>query len=362
MNNNKKNKGPWVQRFSIILMSFILGVLLFWLLGFIMRDIGSLRGPDLSKVQAKYVDAELVEQQKSLKESLDSNKENIRNKEEQRKILKDSTDNLQNTISQLLSIQKQSIEKNLDFSSENQQTLTDSQRLFLENQRQYQALNKEIAELTSQKHKVEKELASISKEIDKQHRFAQKEYNDLRTKHRLKVAALKLAVLVPIFLISAWFFIKKRSGGYGPIVYATFIAVFLKISIVVHEHFPSRYLKYIALLVIVGIVLKLLVHLLKRIVSPKKDWLVKQYREAYDKHICPLCGKPILTGPLRYVAVTKQKGLILAGQGTEAGKQEIYTCPSCGTELYEKCDKCNDIRHSLLPFCEHCGNEKLNWS
>ena len=40
-------------------------------------------------------------------------KENIRNRQEQRDILKDSTDNLQNTINQLLSIQKQSLEKGL---------------------------------------------------------------------------------------------------------------------------------------------------------------------------------------------------------------------------------------------------------
>ncbi|MHC4105255.1 MAG: double zinc ribbon domain-containing protein, partial [Planctomycetota bacterium] len=45
-----------------------------------------------------------------------------------------------------------------------------------------------------------------------------------------------------------------------------------------------------------------------------------------------------------------------------ASEQQLYTCPACGTELYEKCDKCSDIRHSLLPFCEHCGNEKANWS
>jgi len=151
---------------------------------------------------------------------------------------------------------------------------------------------------------------------------------------------------------------KKRSKAYGPIIYAMFIAVFLKISLVAHEYFPRKYFKYIAILVIIGIVLKLLVYLLKRVVSPKKTWLVKQYQEAYDKSLCPICGKPIRIGPLRYAIGGKGKGLVLAGQGIEASKQQVYTCPSCGTELYEKCNKCSDIRHSLLPFCEHCGNEK----
>ena len=360
MSENKKFKGPWIQRAFIVFLSLVLGVLLYWLLGFITRDIGSLRGPDFSKVRAEYVDAQLVKKQEDLKESLDGIRENIRNKQEQQSILKDSTDSLQNTINQLLSIQKQSIEKKLEFSAENQQTLTENQTFFLQNQRQYQALNKEIAELTRQQRQVEKELASVSKQIRTQHDLARTEYSRLMTKHRWKVAALKLAVMIPIFLIAAWFFTKKRTGTYWPIVYAAFIAVFVRISLVVHEYFPRKYFKYIALLVIVGIVLKLLVYLIKMIVSPKKDWILKQYQEAYDKALCPICSKPVRTGPLRYAVGRKRKGLILAGQGAEAAEQQLYTCPSCGTQLYEKCDKCSDIRHSLLPFCEHCGNEKAD--
>ncbi len=358
MSENKKLKGPWVQHLGIIFLSLILGVLLFWLLGFLTKDIGSLRGPDFSKVQADYVDAELVRRQRSLKESLDVIKNNIRNKREQQAILKDSTNSLQNTINQLLSIQKQNIEGNLTLSDEQQQRLVESQALFLENQKQYLALNTEIAGLTSQQHQLERELASVSGQINEQRTSARNEYNKIMSKHRLKVAALKLAVIVPIFLISAWFFIKKRSGMFGPIIYATFIAVFIRISLVVYEYFPRRYFKYIALLVIIAVVLRLLLYLLKRIAAPKKDWILKHHQEAYDKGICPICGKPIRIGPLRYAIGHKRRGLVLAGQGGQVCKQELYTCPSCGTELYEKCDKCGDIRHSLLPFCEHCGNEK----
>jgi predicted RNA-binding Zn-ribbon protein involved in translation (DUF1610 family) len=358
MSENKKLKGTFVQRFFIILLSLVLGVLLFWLLGFVTDEIGSLRGPDFSKVRAKYVDKALMNQQKALKDGLDAIKEDVRNQTEQQGILKDSTNNLQNTINQLLSIQKQSIEKNLVFPEENQQTLIESQSIFLENQRQYQALNQKIAELTKQQRLQEKELAGVSNEIKEQERAADEEYRKLMNRHRLKVAALKLAVLVPIFLISAWLFIKKRSKTYGPIIYALFIAIFLKISFVAHEYFPRRYFKYIAILVILGIVLKLLVYLLKRVTSPKKVWVVKQRQEAYDKNVCPICGKPIRIGPLRYTTGGKGKGLVLAGQGAEALKQHVYICPSCGTELYQNCKRCNEIRHSLLPFCEHCGDEK----
>ncbi|HUS71928.1 MAG TPA: hypothetical protein VMY06_02595 [Sedimentisphaerales bacterium] len=358
MSEKKKFKGPWIQRAFIMLLGVVLAVLLYWLLGFITKDIGSLRGPDFSKVQAEYVDAQLVKKQEDLKESLEGIRENIRNKREQQSILRDSTDSLQNTINQLLSIQKQSIERNLDFSEENQRNLTESQTVFLENQRQYLALNKEIAEQTSQQHQVKKEENSVSKQLKTQRNLASSKYSGLMTRHRWKLAALKLAVLIPIFLITAWFFTKKRTGAYWPVVYAAFIAAFVRISLIVHEYFPKKYFKYIALAVIIAIVLRLLVYMIKRIVSPKKDWILKQYQEAYDKALCPICGKPIRVGPLRYAVGRKRKAFILAGQGAEVTKQQLYTCPSCGTELYGKCDKCSNIRHSLLPFCEHCGNEK----
>jgi predicted RNA-binding Zn-ribbon protein involved in translation (DUF1610 family) len=204
---------------------------------------------------------------------------------------------------------------------------------------------------------VEKDLASVSKQVRTQQDLARTKYNGLMTKHRWKLAAWKLAVMIPIFLITAWIFVKKRTGPFWPIVYAAFIAAFVRISLIVHEYFPKKYFKYIALAVIIAIILRLLVYMIKRIVAPKKDWILKQYQEAYDKAICPICGKPIRVGPLRYAIGRKRKGLILAGQGAEVTKQQLYTCPSCGTELYGKCDKCSDIRHSLLPFCEHCGNK-----
>ncbi len=361
MSENKKLKGTWVQRFFIIVLGVILGVLLFWLLSFLTDDIGSIRGPDKGQVRARHVDAALDEKLKSLNETLNDVKRNISNRREQQEILKTSTDSLQNTINQLLSIEKLNIEKNRTLSDDQQQILSQTQTMFMENQNEYQDLNKEVFDLTEQQYQLEKERDSISTQIRTQEVPAQEEYDLLESRHRWKVAALKLAVMIPLFLISAWFFIKKRSGTFAPIVYAVFIAAFVRISMIVDEYFPRKYFKYIALLVVLGIVLKLLICLIKTIISPKEDRILKQRQEAYDKNICPSCNKPIRIGPLRYIVSRKKASLVLAGQAGQAPKQEIYTCPTCGTQLYEKCSNCSDIRHSLLPFCEHCGNEKTDW-
>ncbi|MFC1781504.1 hypothetical protein ACFLZ8_04520 [Planctomycetota bacterium] len=361
MSENKILKGTWWQRFFIIVLGLILGVLLFWLLGFLTEDIGSLPGPDFSQVRARFVDTTLEEKEKSLEEILADVKVNIKNKREQQDIINNSTENLQNTINQLLSIEKQNIEQNLTLSSEQLQILTQSQAMFIKNQEQYQVLNTEIFDLSEQQRQLDKDLTLFSGQIETQLNSAQYENNQLQRKHRLKMAVLKLAVVIPLFLISAWFFIRKRSGVFGPIVYAVFIAALIRISLIVHEYFPRKYFKYIALLVVLGIILKLLICLLKTVVSPKESRILKQHQEAYDKSNCPSCNKPIRIGPLRYAVSRKQVGLFLAEQGGQIHKQEVYNCPSCGTQLYEKCDKCSDIRHSLLPFCEHCGNEKANW-
>ena len=359
---NKVPEAPWLQWLAVVVLSLILGVLLFWLLGFVTDDIGSLPGPDFAGVQARYIDGQLAARQKSLKENLEGIEDTIKNKRQQQDILKSSTDNLQNTLNQLLLIQRQNVEKGGTPPAEQQQALVESQTLFLENQKQYLAMNQEISELASRQYELQKELASISMQVDKQNASARKEYDRMMGRQRLKVAALKLAVMVPVFLISAWLFTRKRSGLFRPVVYAAFIAVFIRMLLVVHEYFPRRYFKYIALLVIIAIVLRLLIYLLKRIASPKKDWILKRHQEAYDKGVCPVCRKPIRVGPLRYLTGGRRQWPALAGQGAESYKPKAYTCPSCGTVLYGTCSQCSDIRHLLLPFCEHCGSEKTDWS
>jgi hypothetical protein len=176
MNDNKKFKGTWLQRSFIIFLGLVLGILLYWLLGFITKDIDSIRGPVRSKVEQKYVQPELLKNQKSLNRKLTVIKQNMANKQRDQQVLKDSTDNLQKTINQLLAIQKLNVERDLTLPEQQQQILLDSQTMFLENQKQYQALNKEIAGLTKRQRQLEKESASVSKKIGRQRVQGRKEF------------------------------------------------------------------------------------------------------------------------------------------------------------------------------------------
>jgi hypothetical protein len=359
MEAKRTAKGSLGVRFFIMLLGIVLGVLFFWLLSFVERDIGRTKGPIWDDIRREYVSEELDDQQKSLSKEVEVLKRKILTQTEQQRLLGSSTSSLQNTITQLLSIQKESLVKNVEFTEKSKQTLQESQSTFLENQLKFQAYNKEIAGLTQNQRSKEDLLAEVKERIAVKECDGREEYNRLDDKHRLKVAALKLTFLVPMFLLVSFLFMKYRASAYWALVWAGFIATFIKIAIVTQKYFPAKYFKYIALFVVIGIVLRILIYLVRMIVSPKKDLLIKQYQQHYDKCICPVCSKPIRTGPLRFIGGLGKRGPMMAGQSVDAEQQE-YACPSCGTGLYSKCDKCGDVRHTLLPYCEHCGTEKAD--
>ena len=126
-----------------------------------------------------------------------------------------------------------------------------------------------------------------------------------------------------------------------------------------HEHFPRKYFKYVLIVVAIVVVARVLVYLLRVMAYPKMDYLLKQYREAYERFLCPVCGFPIRRGPLRYLFWTRStvKKLQLAPEARMA-PEETYVCPSCATRLFEECESCRKVRHSLLPACVHCAAEK----
>jgi prefoldin subunit 5 len=357
METKQKAKGSWGVRFFIIVLGIVLGVLLFWALTFIEQDVGNIKGPDAQKVRAEFIDKSLDEQRESLTKEINRLDDKIDTLNEQLDNLKNSTRDYQNTINQLLPIQKQSIEQGVEFPAESRQALSRVQAAFLENQSLIQDLNKQISDQTLVRQDKRAELTDLNETIQPLNEEYQKELSRLRTVHKWKVAAIKLAVLLPIFIAASVFFMKYRTGAYWPLVWAAFVASFLKVAFVARECFPKPYFRYIAILVIIAIVLRMLVYLIRMIIAPKKDLLIKQYQQYYDKYLCPVCTKPIKAGPLRY-AGWKKKTTVLAPQGADLDQQQSYTCPSCGTNLYDKCGSCGKIRHTLLPYCEHCGSEK----
>ncbi len=135
---DKKSKETWIHRFAIWLFTLVLTVLAFWVLGFFVDDIRSIRGPDYATIEKKFVDKNLVAKQTALAEQIADLTRRIDNQTEKQHIVGDSSLNLQQTINQLLELRKQGIEKGIAFSHAEQVNFTNSLNLFLDNQRKYQ--------------------------------------------------------------------------------------------------------------------------------------------------------------------------------------------------------------------------------
>lgn len=355
----RSGKGPWVHRFLVHLFTVALGLLVYWLLGFVIDDIGSWPGPVYSDVEERLLDRELVDKDRALHETIRETERKAANRRSEQEILRDSADSSQRTMNQLLEFQKLSIQKGGSRSAEEQKALADSEELFLTNQREYQRLNQEIARLSEELRQLQAEQAELNKTLEKKREPIREEYDRLVRAHELKMAALKLAALAPFLIAGVVLFLKRRGSLYAPLVYAFGAAVLLKVGMVMHEYFPARYFKYVLILACLAVVLRALIYLLRMIAFPKTDWLLKQYREAYEAFLCPVCEYPIRRGPLKYLVWTRRSIRKLAIPAAARDEMDQpYTCPTCGTRLFEECPSCHAVRHSLLPVCEKCGAEK----
>ncbi|MBU4200543.1 MAG: hypothetical protein KKG09_08580 [Verrucomicrobia bacterium] len=358
MKTDAKSKGTWIHRFAIQLFTLVLAVLVFWVLGFFVEDIQSIKGPDYTSIEKKYLDKQLVTKQSALEKQIADLTRQIENQTEKQRVVGDGSRNLQQTINQLLELQKIGLQKNVAFSGTEQANFTSSLNLFLDNQKKYQELSQAVSDMLERKQGLVRDKEQAEQEIEKQRQPARDEFNRLSNKHRLKLAFFQLAILVPILIVAATVMIKKRSSIYFPLFLAFGAATLVKVALVVHEYFPSKYFKYILIGGLLLVVAWLLVYFIRAIAFPKAQWLIKQYREAYERFLCPVCEYPIRIGPRRFLFWTRRTVNKMVVPTERGDQEEKYTCPSCGSGLFEECSSCHKIRHVMLPHCSHCGTEK----
>lgn len=359
MTQTRKGGGPWTHRLLVYGFSLAFGVLVYWLLNFIVRDIATWPGPDYQQVEKSILDQKIVAEVESLRTRIEEAERAIGSRKQRQEVLRDSTSNSEKTMNQLLELQKLTLQKGVTPSSEEVKAFAESQRLFLANQAKYQEMNEQIASLNETLGDLRNKERDAQKIVETQRPAIQKQYETLHSRHQLKLAGFKLAVLIPLLAVAVWLFVKHRGALYAPLIYGFGLAVILKVTLVMHEHFPRRYFKYILIAAALLLVGRILVYLLRSVAYPKTEWLLKQYREGYERFLCPVCAYPIRSGALRNQCLTHSGGKKLNASAADApGAEEPYVCPVCATALFEECPNCNGMRHSLLPACIHCGAQK----
>lgn len=350
------------MRWGAFLLSTLLMFLFIWLSGFALQDIGNIEGPDYQLALSEHVDASALQRAAGLRRQISDLRRAVEGRQELQQDLRRSTDNARSTMQQMIELQRLRLRQGSAASAAQSEALATSQQRFLEAQERFESANAEIASSNATRFGLEQELREEEAAIEHREAPARAAYQQRLQAHRFRVAAWKLAFIVPLFLLAAWLFQRHRQSAYRPILLAALVATFWQVGQVMFEHFPRDYFKYIAIVAAIAIVLAFLVVLLRKAMRPDRDLLLTRYREAYRAHTCPICAFPIARGPLRFALWTR-KGPRLPVASAElapapAADDAPYSCPSCGTTLFEACAACGGQRHVLLPFCEHCGDER----
>jgi predicted RNA-binding Zn-ribbon protein involved in translation (DUF1610 family) len=360
MGNKQHPKTPVHHYVYVYLATFVLTLLFIWMLDFILSDINRIPGPDFTTSAEKFVNSTLVEKKKSLEKQQAETETLINNEKESQHILEADAGNSQETMNQLISVHRLNIENGVKPTKVEQQSMAESQARFLDKQKEFQSANERIATLTEQSNSQRSEIRSLDETLETQYQQARSEFATISQTHRMKIASIQLLFLVPFLLLVTWLTYRWKDNQFAPILRALLLAALVETGITIHTYFPSEIFKYIALVAAILVVLYWLVWLISIQTRPRLEWLLRQYREAYTMRKCPVCGYPIEQGPFRFVIWIKGRPIPLANR-TETSVDEsnkAYTCPACGTGVYEKCDSCGQIRHSLLPNCLHCGAGK----
>ncbi len=220
MKTQAASKGPWMHRFAIRLFTIVLAILIFWVLGFLVEDIRSIRGPDYATIEKAHLDQDLVAQREALERQVADLTRQIQNQTDRQRVVGDSSRNLQQTINQLIELQKLGMQKGIAFSETEQANFTSSLNLFLENQKKYQELSQTVSDMLERKQGLVREKEQAEQEIDKQRQPAREAFQGISEKHRLKLAILQLAILLPILAVAAGVIIRKRGSIYFPLFLA----------------------------------------------------------------------------------------------------------------------------------------------
>ena len=341
-----------MQRAAIFVLSAILTVLFGWLLTLALEDIGDLEGPNRQALRAELVPAEILERQRAIREELQVASREIKGQAEDQELLDESLSHSEATMQQLMDLHRLSLEKGVDPTEAQSDALAESQALFLKNQARSQAVTERVTALVAHKRALTEREHEVERELAVANRPADEEYARLRQKHDYLVAAMKLGLLLPLLVIVARKTHRNRGKRYLPIWIAAMVATFFHVTEVMYEYFPSEVFNYIATTAGILIIIGFLVSVLRRQrVRKPAEVSRKPIADAYSAGRCPRCAFPFKLRPR--ADASKER----AGVGAAIADREPYTCPSCGTGLFEACGDCGSNRHSLLPYCGSCGAE-----
>ncbi len=323
---------PKSIKWTIRLLSVLLFTLFAWLLSFVISDLGNVKGPSRADFGMRHVESGLNNQIAELEADAKKQKYAVERQQEIQANLLASMEVARQTMEQMAELHRLSLERDISPSEEQSKALSDAQTRYIDSQAKFEVANQQIATLNTELHGLQNTLASTRKKLQQQQQPGFNEWQEAWNKYELKTAAYKLSFIIPIFLLAAFTFAKRKKSIYRGIYLAMLMAAFWHLGRVMHDYFPDELFKYLAIAAGIFIVLFFLMRVLKSAAKPQADALLKRRKESYINRCCPECSFPY-------------------------DDFEGDNCPSCGIGIFEKCNSCGERNHNLLPFCSHCGHK-----
>ena len=207
-----RNRGPWTYRLMVWCFTIAFGFLCFWLIGFVLDDVGDWPGPDMPEIERRLLDPHLAEEAAQIDQQISNMRRASERDKARQQVLQNSTQEAQRTMGQLLDFQRLAIEKGVNPTADEQKALADSQQIFLDNQRQFQELNQQIARAEAERNELETTQRDVEQRLTEARKPVQEEFDRLWEQHRWRIAAAKLGVVLPLLGVAGFLFFRGRSG------------------------------------------------------------------------------------------------------------------------------------------------------
>lgn len=178
------------------------------------------------------------------------------------------------------------------------------------------------------------------------HDAAYPEWHAAMQAAELRVFLYRLAITLPLLVLSGWLFVKQRQSTWWPFVWGFIFFALFAFFVELVPYLPDyggyvRYIVGIVLTVLLGryAILALNRYLERQKLQEALPEVQRREELSYDialerlaKSVCPGCERPV-----------------------DLKNTEIDFCPHCGIGLFDHCGQCKTRKNAFSRFCHACG-------
>jgi hypothetical protein len=195
--------------------------------------------------------------------------------------------------------------------------------------------------------------AKLQEQTRKLEDSAYREMDNENQKQATRVFLYRLAITLPLLVIAAWLFAKKRKTTYWPFVWGFIIFALIAFFVELVPYLPDYggYVRYLVGIIMTVLGGKYAISALQKYLEQQKlaeaqPQLVRREELSYDVALTRL-GKGVCPGCER---------------GVDLKDARNDFCPHCGIGLHNKCDACGFRKSAFSKFCNGCGTGATNVS